>query len=325
MSPKPASAKVEAPKAEVPKAEPTAEPATQSAPEAAQEQPQPAPQAQADADAPAAGAQAAEAAAKAAASAGAAASALLERASGLLAQAKAALPLGLLSSMDQQQVFFSINCATLLSVLLYVLSPLTGRALGARAYYWAFLSGAMAFGASLYLQAKTPAAWTADAIKAWLPSVLGTNNFSYLWYCTIFMGSPPMLMALTPLAICAAYNGMTYAQRRLTHLPMWSSYGARAAAFLNANTQNALQLNATVEVMLLFTLVLQVFTMGFRRAMAVGVYLNLLRMRYHCRDGNIGFYHRNVWLQIGAKVMPYVARVPQLEGPLAQATAWFTR
>ena len=53
-------------------------------------------------------------------------------------------------------------------------------------------AAAVAFGSSLYLQAGRPKQLTADGIKAWLPSVLSTNNFSYLWYCTVFLGGEPL-------------------------------------------------------------------------------------------------------------------------------------
>ena len=126
----------------------------------------------------------------------------------------------------------------------------------------------------------------------------------------------------------ACYNAMTYAQKRLTHLPIWSSHGVRAAAFLQANTRQALAQRDGRGRPAAHHYAADLH-FGLRRALTAFIYLQLLRMRYHCKDGNVYLYHRQMWQQIGGRVAPLLdglyRYVPQAQGPLEQVQAWFRR
>lgn len=136
-----------------------------------------------------------------------------------------------------------------------------------------------------------PAAFSLDAIKAWLMRVLPTSDAQYFLLAFAAAGSGPQTAVLPPFLVLAMYSLMQFLADVAGGHPLWQRHGAHIHRLMLAKQQVALGFNAQSEIALGFLLLLGL-PFPSRAPTFAFMACQFLRMRYWSPDS--AAYHRQV-------------------------------
>lgn len=156
-----------------------------------------------------------------------------------------------------------------------------------------------------------------------MAAVGSTTDFFLLVLSFLCQSKPGTFrLGVIPIAVMALYHASAAMNASFGSSRLWARLGLPAHRWLAAHQAQALQLNAMIEILLGFLVILAAVRGGFMANAPTG-FAYWMQLRTRLAGPESGAQHAAIWGAIGEKAGPLLRRVPTLDRATGLLVAWF--